>query len=410
MTTALEQASETKETAQHMIFIAAGIGTGNVARGSGRLTAKVERFLARQTETPFLVMDLSVVEAKFRELREQFPSTAVYYAVKANPAPEIVALLARLGSNFDIASRYELDLCQSLGIAPSRISYGNTIKKATDIAYAFSRGVRCFSFDSEVELRKLATYAPGSNVMCRVQTSGKNAAWPLSRKFGCDVEMAAELIVLSLNLGLRPAGISFHVGSQQTDTSQWNQPLQEVADLFLRLARHGVAMDVVNIGGGFPVPYETDVPPVAEFAQAIGHAVFSAFGSAQPTLMLEPGRSLAAEAGVLQTEVVLIAKKSRTDETRWVYLDVGKFGGLAETHEESIKYRVRTTRTGPAGPVILAGPTCDSADILYERSGYRLPLDLECGDRVEILNTGAYTSSYSSVGFNGFPPLKTFCI
>lgn len=410
MTTAVEQTSETKEPAQHRVYMAASNGPANSVPLSDKLTAKMEQFLAQQTATPFLAMDLSIVEAKFRELREQFSSAAVYYALKANPAPEIVILLARLGSSFDIASRYELDLCLSLGIAPNRISYGNTIKKSADIAYAFSRGVRYFAFDSEVELRKLASYAPGSRVMCRVQTSGKNAAWPLSKKFGCDLEMAEELIVLSRSLGLLPAGMSFHVGSQQTDSSQWNQPLQEVSGLFLRLAGQGIALDVVNIGGGFPVPYETNVPPVAHFAQAISRAMFSAFGSAQPALMLEPGRSLVAEAGVIQTEIVLIAKKSRMDQNRWVYLDVGKFGGLAETFEESIKYRVRTTRTDPVGPVILAGPTCDSADILYERSGYCLPLDLECGDRVEILNTGAYTSSYSSVGFNGFPPLKSFCL
>ena len=109
-------------------------------------------------------------------------------------------------------------------------------------------------------------------------------------------------------------------------------------------------------------------------------------------------------------EVVLVSRKSRSDETRWVYLDVGKFGGLAETLDESIKYRLRTTRTGAPGPVVLAGPTCDSADILYEKAGYHMPLDLECGDRIEILNTGAYTSSYASVGFNGFAPLKTVCL
>jgi ornithine decarboxylase len=126
--------------------------------------------------------------------------------------------------------------------------------------------------------------------------------------------------------------------------------------------------------------------------------------------MIEPGRSLVAEAGLIQTEVVLVSRKSRFDDTRWVYLDVGKFNGLAETLNESIKYRLRTSRTGTPGPVVLAGPTCDSADILYEKSGYHLPLDLQCGDRLEILNAGAYSGSYSSVGFNGFPPLRTICL
>ena len=379
-------------------------------RAGQRLSGKLERFLLSRPETPVLAVDLDVIAAKCQELRGCFPAAAVYYAVKANPAPEVVALLGSLGSSFDVASGSELEMCLALGIPPSRVSYGNTVKKSSDIRYAFSRGVRRFAFDSEAELRKLAAHAPGAEVMCRLLTSGENAGWPLSRKFGCDVEMAAELLFLARDLGLRPVAISFHVGSQQTDPTQWEKPLREAAELFRRLSREGVALDTVNIGGGFPVPYERSVPPVACFAEAIGCALDAAFGASRPQLMLEPGRSLVAEAGVIQAEVVLVSRKSRSDERRWVYLDVGKFSGLAETLNESIKYPLRTSRGGASGPVILAGPTCDSADILYEKTGYELPLDLECGDRIEILNTGAYSSSYASVNFNGFPPLRTLCL
>ena len=377
-----------------------------------RLTEKLERFLLTKPESPFLAVDLDVIQAKYRELCEHFPGASIYYALKANPAVEVVALLASMGANFDIASRSELDTCHELGIHPARLSYGNTIKKSADIEYAFRRGVRRLVFDSEAELRKLAAHAPWTSVMCRLQTTGENAGWPLSKKFGCDLEMAAHLLLMTRELGLRPLGVSFHIGSQQTDPTQWRKPLREAARLFQKLASEGIVLNTVNIGGGFPVPYEGAVPPVGQFAHAIREALEDAFGIAQPRpkLMLEPGRSLVAEAGVIQSEVVLVSHKSRRDQTRWVYLDVGKFGGLAETLDESIKYRLRTTRTGAPGPVVLAGPTCDSADILYEKAGYSLPLDLECGDRVEILNTGAYTSSYASVGFNGFPPLRTFCL
>jgi len=177
-----------------------------------------------------------------------------------------------------------------------------------------------------------------------------------------------------------------------------------------KVARHGIELNTVNAGGGFPVPYEGAVPTVQTFAHAIGQSMGRAFGSSQPSLMLEPGRCLVAEAGVIQTEVVLVARKSLSDATRWVYLDVGKFGGLAETLDESIQYRLHTTRTGIPGPVVLAGPTCDDADILYEKTPYELPLDLECGDRIAILTAGAYPSSYASAGFHGFPPLKTYCL
>jgi ornithine decarboxylase len=375
-----------------------------------RLTEKLEQFLERRPETPFLALDLDVVAEKYRELQGCFHGASIYYAVKANPSREVVALLAGMGSSFDVASRFELDLCLLLGVPPYRLSFGNTIKKSVDIAYAFLRGVRRFTFDSEAELEKLAVWAPGAGVVCRLQTSCANSGWPLSRKFGCDLDMASDLLLMSREMGLNPLGVAFHVGSQQTDPTQWRGPLEETAALFRRLARRGLKLETVNIGGGFAIPYQEEVPTVADYAQAIEDAVEHAFGSSRVQLMLEPGRSLVGEAGVIQSEVILVARKSRRDPTRWVYLDIGKFGGLAETLDESIKYQLRTTRRGAPGPVILAGPTCDSADILYEKSGYELPRDLECGDRIEILNTGAYTSSYASVGFNGFPPLRTYCL
>lgn len=374
------------------------------------LTPKLRKFLRTQTGTPFLAIDLNIVWAKYRDLRAAFPNAAVFYAVKANPEKNVVGLLSDLGSGFDVASPAELDICLSLGIPPDRLSYGNTIKKASDIAYAYRNGVRKFAFDSEAELRKLAVNAPDAQVTCRLQTSCENAAWPLARKFGCDQEMAAELLVLSRDLGLHPTGVAFHVGSQQTDPTQWQRPLQQTAAIFRQVAHHGILLDTVNAGGGFPVPYREEVPPIHEFAAAIGNAMRRAFPGRQPRLLLEPGRALVAEAGVLQAEVVLVARKSAEESRRWVYLDVGKFGGLAETLDECIQYQLHSSRGGPLGPVVLAGPTCDSADILYERTDYRLPLDLACGDRITILNAGAYTSSYASVGFNGFPPLKTYCV
>jgi ornithine decarboxylase len=130
-----------------------------------------------------------------------------------------------------------------------------------------------------------------------------------------------------------------------------------------------------------------------------------------PEVIIEPGRSMVGDAGVVQSEVVLVSRKAANDRKRWVYLDIGKFSGLAETMGESIKYRLRTARDGTrVGPVVLAGPTCDSADILYEKTEYKLPLSLKPGDKVEILSTGAYTTTYSSVAFNGFAPLKAICI
>jgi ornithine decarboxylase len=373
------------------------------------LTPGLEAFLQAQHETPFLVVDVSVVERNFQELQGFLPNADIYYAVKANPAPEILLALWDAGCHFDVASPQEIALCLHLGIPARSLSYGNTIKKAKDIAYAYGRGVRLFSFDSLTELEKLAAYAPGSKVLCRVLASSEGAAWPLSKKFGCDREMAQELLQLARKRGLHPYGLTFQVGSQQHNPYAWDVALSELAQLVSALGNEDIDLEVINIGGGLPAHYQEHLPTLETFAQTIQAALHTYMPGLR--VMLEPGRSLVADAGVIQSEVVLISQKSLSDTTRWIYLDIGKFGGLIETVDESIKYRLRTSKDDVAkGRVILAGPTCDSADILYEKTPVELPLSLAVGDRLDILSAGAYTSSYASVSFNGFPPLRTYCI
>ncbi len=373
---------------------------------------KIEKFLAeKQPETPCLVVDLDVVTEAYQLLRTYMPIAKVYYAVKANPAGEVVDLLRGLGSAFDVASRGEVDLCLGLGVTADRISFGNTIKKERDIAYAYDKGVRLFAFDSEGEMEKLARSALGARVFCRILVDGEGAEWPLSRKFGCSPEMAVELLRRAKAAGLDPYGVSFHVGSQQTNLDQWDNAVGRAATMFSLLAETDINLRMVNIGGGFPAHYRGDVLGVERYAQAVMAAITRHFGNDLPEIVVEPGRSIVGDAGVIQSEVVLISQKAFGDDKRWVYLDVGKFNGLAETMDESIKYRIRTpAEGGPTGVVVLAGPTCDSADILYEKTEYRMPLALKVGDKVSILSTGAYTSSYASVNFNGFSPIKTYCI
>ena len=376
------------------------------------MNEKIARFLdEQQPETPCLVVDLDTVAEAYQLLRHYLPLARVFYAVKANPALEIVTMLNGLGSNFDVASRGEVDLCLGRGVTPERISFGNTIKKERDIAYAYGAGVRLFAFDSAAELDKLARSAPGSRVFCRILVDCAGAEWPLSRKFGCAPEMAIELLREARRRGLDPYGVSFHVGSQQTDLDQWDGAIGRAARMFSLLAEADINLRMVNIGGGFPARYRGEVPPVERYAAAVMAAITRHFGNDLPEIIIEPGRSLVGDAGVIQSEVVLISRKAKEEDKRWVYLDAGKFNGLAETMDESIKYRIRTPADGgPTGLAVLAGPTCDSADILYEKTEYRLPLALKVGDKVQILSTGAYTSSYASVNFNGFAPIKTYCI
>lgn len=377
------------------------------------MTARIEQFL-RETDppTPCVVVDLNVVESNFSSLRSEFPTADIYYAVKANPAKEIVEQLVSLNSSFDTASIPEIELCLSLGAKPEQLSFGNTIKKERDIKTAFDLGINLFAFDSELELEKIARQAPGSKVFCRILTDGEGAEWPLSRKFGCYSIMAVQLLRRAKELGLHPYGVSFHVGSQQTNLSAWRKAINITHDVFKSLAHQGIELQMVNLGGGFPAHYTKNIAALSEYSAAIHGYMHEFFGDNLPRMILEPGRSMVGDSGVLVSEVVLISHKSYADDdVRWVYLDVGKFGGLAETMDEAIRYRITTDRDDANTlPSILAGPTCDSADIMYEKNPYPLAADLQVGDKVYIQSAGAYTTSYSSVFFNGFAPLKNFFV
>jgi ornithine decarboxylase len=371
------------------------------------MTPKIARYLVdHQPATPCLVLDVDRVESNFQALRRALPLAQIYYAVKANPAAPILERLAGMGSRFDAASMEEVEFCLSAGAPAEDISYGNTIKKSSAIARAFAAGVRMFAFDSPEELDKLARLAPGSRVYCRLLVENEGADWPLSRKFGTTIESARDLMVQAAELGLDPYGLSFHVGSQQTNTSSYELAIAKVAMLFTDLRDAGVNLRMVNLGGGFPTRYRDEVPEIGSFADAIMGAMTEHFGNALPEIVVEPGRFIVADAGVVSSEVVLVTRKGNDDPVRWVYLDIGRFGGLAETEGEAIKYRFVTSHDGgPTGPVAIAGPTCDGADIMYERSNYRLPTALTCGDRIELLSTGAYVTTYASQRFNGFAPL-----
>src|SRR5262245_5052738 len=379
------------------------------------MTERIREFLRQRREEglegPCLVVDLDIVRDNYNAFAKALPDTRVFYAVKANPAPEVLKLLAGLGSCFDTASIPEIEMVLKAGAVPDRISYGNTIKKERDIARAFALGVRLFAVDSKAEVDKIARAAPGSKVFCRFLHDCAGAEWPLSRKFGCDPAMAIDVLEHAHKQGLVAHGVSFHVGSQQRNTGAWDGALAAAAMIFRECAERGIALAMVNLGGGFPTKYLKKVPTVRLYGSAIFQGLRKHFGNRIPETIIEPGRGMVGNAGVIEAEVVLVSKKSEKDEVRWVYLDIGKFGGLAETMDESIRYPIRTPRDGDkVAPCVLAGPTCDSVDVLYEKTPYPLPVSLEIGDRVLIEGTGAYTATYSSVAFNGFAPLQTFHI
>src|SRR4051812_18221174 len=373
------------------------------------MTARIRDFLRKRIdEGPCLVVDLDVVRDNYQAFAKALPDTRVFYAVKANPAPEVLTLLAKLGSCFDTASVAEIEMVLATGATPDRISYGNTIKKERDIARAFELGVRLFAVDCAAEVEKVARAAPKSRVFCRILSDCVGAEWPLSRKFGCEPAMAADVLEHAHRLGLEAYGVSFHVGSQQKNQHAWDRALASAAAIFRECGERGVNLSMVNLGGGVPTKYLKNVPTVKTYGTAIFRALRKHFGNAIPETIIEPGRGMVGNAGIIEAEVVLVSKKSAEDDVRWVYLDIGKFGGLAETMDESIRYAIKTPRDrDETSACVLAGPTCDSADVLYERDPYMLPVSLEIGDKVLIEGTGAYTATYSSVAFNGFSPLKT---
>jgi ornithine decarboxylase len=380
------------------------------------MTERIREFLRNRRaegkdDSPCLVVDLDIVRDNYQAFAKALPDTRVFYAVKANPAPEVLSLLAKLGSCFDTASIPEIEMVLAAGATPERISYGNTIKKERDVARAFALGVRLFAVDSKQEVEKIARQAPGAKVFCRFLHDCAGAEWPLSRKFGCDTAMAVEVLEHAHRLGLTAHGVSFHVGSQQRRTQAWDAALKSAAAIFRACAERGINLAMVNLGGGFPTRYLKEVPAVKSYGTAIFRALRKHFGNAIPETIIEPGRGMVGNAGVIEAEVVLVSKKSETDQVRWVYLDLGKFGGLAETMDESIRYPIRTPRDGDdLGACVIAGPTCDSMDVLYEKQPYMLPVSLEIGDKVLIEGTGAYTTTYSAVAFNGFAPLQSFHI
>ena len=375
-------------------------------------TQRIIDFLAtRRPDGPCLVLDLDVVADNFRAFERALPDSKIYYAIKANPAPEILRMLSQMGSCFDAASVAEVELAMNAGAPAGRISFGNTIKKERDIARAYHLGVRMFAVDCVEEVEKIARVAAGSRVFCRVLTDGEGADWPLSRKFGCVPAMAVDVLRRARALGLDAYGVSFHVGSQQTDLGAWDRALGDARQVFETLAAEGIVLRMVNMGGGFPTRYLKDVPAAEAYGRAIFEALSKHFGNAIPETVIEPGRGMVGNAGVIKSEVVLISKKADNDNVRWVYLDIGKFGGLAETMDEAIRYPLVTRRDGDeTAPCVLAGPTCDSADVLYEKTPYPLPLSLTIGDEVLIEGTGAYTTTYSAVAFNGFEPLRSYVI
>ena len=356
--------------------------------------------------TPRLELSVGTAVARYLALASALPGTAIHYAVKANPHPVLLRALAQSGCRFDVASPAEVRAALDAGAPASHLVHSNPVARRDHLAQAYALGVRLFVVDSAGEVAKLADAAPGAAVLVRIVTSGSGSDWPLSRKYGCTVDEAVALLVAAGRQGLDPAGVSFHVGSQQRDPQAWGAPIASAARVFAARARgRASARGCSTSGAASPrgstvsrCRSSTTAGPSTPTSQA-------AFGADRPRTIVEPGRGVVGDAGTVVTSVVGVVDRGGT---RWVFIDAGVFTGLVETLDEAIRYRLETPGvTGPTGPCVLAGPTCDSVDVLYETTPVRLPLALAEGDELRIHAAGAYSTCYSTVGFNGFDPLPT---
>ena len=365
------------------------------------LPESIEQVIAAE-RTPALIINKEAIPQKYEQFCHELSGVQIYYALKANPHPNIVTLLQELGCALEISSQGELELLLRLGVSPQNIISSNPVKDPAFIRSAHASGINLFAFDSYTEIEKLARFAPGSKVHVRLSVSNEGSEWPLSRKFGVDTEDAVELLVQAKKEGLEPCGIAFHVGSQCTRATTWVEAIEKSKLVWDRVRGRGIEMRLLNIGGGFPIQYTKPVPAIAEIAKAIRDTLAKAFPE-DINVIAAPGRALVGEAGTLAATV--IAKAVR-DGQRWLYLDIGVFSGLMESIG-GIEYPFAVARSNnTVGKWVLAGPSCDDLDVISKE--VELP-ELEVGDRVYIMSAGAYTTAYASE-FDGFPVPKTYFV
>jgi ornithine decarboxylase len=353
--------------------------------------------LAQTVQTPSLLVDSQVVGENCRRITAAFPSSSIYYAVKANPDPSIVAAVVRSGCGLDVASRTELDMALDLEAKPHQIIFSAPFKRPAEIAHAFRHGVTLFVADSPGEVENIASSAPGSYILIRVAVPSGEALSPMGAKFGANYADVLPLLEQARRAGLVPWGLHFHVGSQCVDAMAWARAIAYVAPLWQAAAAADMPLHLMDIGGGFPVRYSESVPAIEAIARSTIEAAQTHLGPGA-RLALEPGRWMSRRAATLVTEVIGMARRG---DDAWVYLDTGVYNGLIDM-TEGVVYPMRTTdelqygQRRPRQRVTLAGPSCDGNDVLAR--DVAIP-EVTIGDRLLLFQAGAYTTAFQR--FNG---------
>ncbi len=368
-------------------------------------TEQLIRTMLQKHKTPFMLIRKSVLERQFARFTKAFPGVTPYYAIKANPHPKIVKTFAELGANFDVASAAEMKSVLKHGVAPNRIIFANTIKSKEDLITAHRRRVKLMTFDNEAELYKIAENFPKAHVICRIKVENRGSVVQLSLKFGAEPNQAFYLLRKAKSLGLVPKGVSFHVGSQSTNVENYLQALELTAGIFQEAKENDMSLKIVDLGGGFPIQhFENEIGINFERMAAQIRKQMKALFPKTTEFIAEPGRFFAGPSGVLVTQVI---GKSFRDNKHFYYVNDGVYQDFSGMVFDHCKYEFKTLRRGPRSACALAGPTCDSLDILS--SSEELP-ELSVGDVVYAKQIGAYSCASAVPNFNGFEPAKIILV
>ena len=364
--------------------------------------------LAREHGTPLFIIDHDALRAVYREFKKHLPRVQAYYAVKANPDPMIVRTLFEEGASFDVASMPEFKIVyQNIRHLPAKqrqdwiwdkIIYANPTKP-TDTLEELNKYKPLVTFDNREEIHKIKRHAPNAGLALRLKVPNTGAMVELSSKFGASPGEAVDLILEADRVGLTVEGISFHVGSQTTNFENYVQALSLTAGIFQEARSRGYTkMNLLDIGGGFPAPYDASVRPFSELAKVINTELDRLFGP-EIQVLAEPGRFFAAVCG---TSVSAIIGKAVRDGKTCYYINDGVYHTYSGVIFDHCKYPVHAFKKGATSICSVFGPTCDALDVVSMAEN--LP-ELERGDFVYSVNIGAYSHA-SSTYFNGFPPAK----
>jgi ornithine decarboxylase len=371
------------------------------------MTARQLQAIARQHGTPVVVIDHDLIRRNYAAFRKHLPKVQAYYAVKANPAPEIVHTLYRAGASFDVASLPEFRLVyENIQRLPAqerqdfiwdKIVYANPIKPKETLE-VLDQYKPLVTFDNIEELRKIRRYAPHAGLVLRLRVPNTGSMVELSSKFGCDPGEAVDLISEAFRIGLAVEGVSFHVGSQCTNFENFVQALNMAAAVMREAKARGVEIKILDIGGGFPVRYNRHVRPIGALAKKINAEIARLF-PADLEILAEPGRFLVATAAFAVARVI---GKAVRDAKTCYYIDDSVYHTFSGIIFDHCQYHIKAFKKGPTEICAVFGQTCDGLDTISQSE--ELP-NLEIEDLVFSDNIGAYSNA-SATWFNGFPPAK----